>query len=114
MDMRRKEFERITPEQVDFCRKTSNGFWISWKAGSQNHTVLMIMRHGKICAEGWWNPFAPGIRHGQQSHSKTYAATAVGIAYTEGLLKLDERLIDIFPEEAPENPSGKSEASDDP
>ena len=37
--------------------------------------------------------------------SKTYAATAVGIAYTEGILKLDERIIDIFPEEAPENPS---------
>lgn len=59
----------------------------------------------KFVLEGWWSPYAPGIRHGQQSHSKTYAATAIGIAYTEGLLKLDERLIDIFPEEAPENPS---------
>ena len=65
----------------------------------------MIMRHGKICAEGWWNPYAPGIRHGLQSHSKTYAATAIGIAYTEGIVKLDERIIDIFPEYAPEQPS---------
>ncbi len=66
---------------------------------------LMIMRHGKICTEGWWAPYAPNLRHGLQSHTKTYAATAVGIAYTQGILKLDERLIDIFPEESPEEPS---------
>jgi CubicO group peptidase (beta-lactamase class C family) len=63
------------------------------------------MRHGKICAEGWWAPYAPGIRHGLQSHTKTYAATAVGIAYTEGILKLDDKIIDIFQEEAPKKPS---------
>ena len=66
---------------------------------------LMIMRRGKLCAQGWWAPFGPNVRHGLQSHTKTYAATAVGIAYTEGLLKLDERLIDIFPEESPAGPS---------
>lgn len=66
---------------------------------------LMIMRHGKICTEGWWAPYAPNLCHGLQSHTKTYAATAVGIAYTQGILKLDERLIDIFPEESSEEPS---------
>ena len=105
MDMRRKEFERITPEQVGICSEDIEWLLDQLESGITEPHGLMIMRHGKICAEGWWNPFAPGIRHGQQSHSKTYAATAVGIAYTEGLLKLDERLIDIFPEEAPENPS---------
>lgn len=65
----------------------------------------MIMRHGKVCAEGWWAPYATGIRHGLQSHTKTYAATAVGIAYTEGLLKLTDRIVDIFADEIPENPS---------
>ena len=33
------------------------------------------------------------------------SVSAVYRKYTEGLLRLDERLIDIFPEEAPENPS---------
>ena len=23
---------------------------------------LMIMRHGKICTEGWWAPYAPNLR----------------------------------------------------
>ena len=65
----------------------------------------MIMRRGRVCAEGWWAPYAPGLRHGLQSHTKTYAATAVGIAVTEGKVSLDERVIDIFQEFEPENPS---------
>lgn len=103
--MTRKEFERITPEQAGICSEDIEWLLDQLESGITEPHGLMIMRHGKICAEGWWSPYAPGIRHGQQSHSKTYAATAIGIAYTEGLLKLDERLIDIFPEEAPENPS---------
>ena len=99
--MTRKEFERITPEQAGICSEDIEWLLDQLESGITEPHGLMIMRHGKICAEGWWSPYAPGIRHGQQSHSKTYAATAIGIAYTEGLLKLDERLIDIFPEEAP-------------
>ena len=103
--MNRKEFERVSPESVGIPSASIHWLLDQLESGFTEPHGLMIMRHGKICAEGWWNPFAPGIHHGQQSHSKTYAATAVGIAYTEGLLSLDERLIDIFPEEAPENSS---------
>ena len=103
--LKRKEFERVTPESVGIASGDIEWLLDRLESGFTEPHGLMIMRHGKICAEGWWNPYAPGIRHGLQSHSKTYAATAVGIAYTEGILKLDERIIDIFPEEAPENPS---------
>lgn len=103
--IRRKEFERVRPESVGITSGDIEWLLDRLESGFTEPHGLMIMRHGKICAEGWWSPYAPGIRHGQQSHSKTYAATAVGIAYTEGLVGLDERIIDIFPEEAPENPS---------
>jgi CubicO group peptidase (beta-lactamase class C family) len=33
--------------------------------------------------------------------SKTYAATAVGIACTEGVLRLDEPVLEVFPDEMP-------------
>ncbi len=103
--IQRKEFERVTPESVGIASEDIDWLLDRLESGFTEPHGLMIMRHGKICAEGWWSPYAPGIRHGLQSHSKTYAATAVGIAYTEGLVRLDERIIDIFPEEAPENPS---------
>ena len=102
----RKEFERVAPEAVGIPSAAVE--WLLDRLEGGGFTEphgLMLMRHGKVFAEGWWAPYAPGIRHGLQSHTKTYAATAVGIAYTEGLLRLDERVIDIFPEAAPAQPS---------
>ena len=96
----RKEFERVTPESVGLRSGDILEFIDALEHSETEMHGLMIMRHGKVCAEGWWAPFAPNLRHGLQSHTKTYAATAVGIAYTEGILRLDERLIDIFPEES--------------
>ena len=101
----RKEFPRTTPEAVGIPSASVEWLLDRLEEGWTEPHGLMIMRHGKVCAEGWWAPYASGIRHGLQSHTKTYAATAVGIAYTEGLLKLTDRIVDIFPDEIPENPS---------
>lgn len=101
----RKEFLRVTPESVGIPSSSIEWLLDKLEEGWTEPHGLMIMRHGKVCAEGWWAPYAHGIRHGLQSHTKTYAATAVGIAYTEGLLKLTDRVIDIFPEESPAEPS---------
>jgi hypothetical protein len=101
----RKPFEKATPEQVGVKSSLILEYIENLEKSQTEMHGLMIMRHNKMIAEGWWSPFGPNIRHGLQSHTKTYAATAVGICYTEGLLKLDERLIDIFPDESPQNPS---------
>ena len=101
----RKPFETAAPEAVGIRSADILDYIDALERSQTEMHGLMIMRHGKLCAQGWWAPFAPEVRHGLQSHTKTYAATAVGIAYTEGLVKLDERIIDIFPEDAPENPS---------
>ena len=101
----RKPFETAAPEALGIRSLDILDYIAALEASDTEMHGLMIMRHGKLCAQGWWAPFAPGLRHGLQSHTKTYAATAVGIAYTEGILRLDERIIDIFPEESPEEPS---------
>lgn len=101
----RKEFPRTTPESVGIPSASIEWLLDRLEEGWTEPHGLMIMRHGMVCAEGWWAPYATGIRHGLQSHTKTYAATAVGIAYTEGLLKLTDRIVDIFADEIPENPS---------
>lgn len=103
--MKRREFERTTPEAVGLRSEDIEWLLDELESGFTEMHGLMIMRHGKVCAEGWWAPYGPGVRHGLQSLSKTYAATAVGIACTEGLLHLDDKVIDIFPDEAPEKPS---------
>ena len=103
--MQRREFERTSPDQVGIPPTSFEWLLDKLEEGWTEPHGLMVMKDDKIIAEGWWSPYAPGIAHGLQSHTKTYAATAVGIAVREGLLKLNERVIDIFPDKAPENPS---------
>ena len=103
--IQRKPFETAAPEALGIRSLDILDYIASLEASDTEMHGLMIMRHGVLCAQGWWAPFGPNIRHGLQSHTKTYAATAVGIAYTEGILRLDERIIDIFPQESPRDPS---------
>ena len=47
MDMRRKEFERITPEQVGICSEDIEWLLDQLESGITEPHGLMIMRHGK-------------------------------------------------------------------
>ncbi len=68
-------------------------------SGTEPHTLL-VMRHGVPVIEGYWAPYGPGMIHGDQSLTKTLTGIALGTAITDGLLSLDDRLIDLFPEYA--------------
>lgn len=65
--------------------------------GIENHS-LMIIRHGKVAYEAWRAPYRADIPHTMYSVSKSITATAAGFAVSEGLLTVDTKLIDIFPE----------------
>ena len=41
---------------------------------------MMIVRHGKIVAEGWWNPYNAESPHLLYSLSKSFTSTAIGLA----------------------------------
>ena len=103
--MLRKPLPVTSPEDVGISSEAILNYLDALEGSDTEMHGLMILRHGKVCCQGWWAPYGPGLRHGLQSHTKTYAATAVGIACREGLLRLDEPVLDIFPEYAPEEPS---------
>ena len=65
---------------------------------------IMVLRDGKVIAEAWRAPFAPDKPHALYSLSKSFCSTAVGFAVAEGKLKLDQKIVDFFPDELPENP----------
>lgn len=71
------------------------------ESGIEAHSV-MILRHGKVAFERWAEPLTPDIPHIMYSVSKSITATAVGFAIDEGLLSLETKLLDIFPEYRPE------------
>lgn len=59
---------------------------------------LVLLRHGQVAAEGWWDPYSADRPHLLYSLSKSFTAAAVGIAVHEGLLDLDSAVISHFPE----------------
>ena len=76
------------------------------KAAERSKNVLhsfMLLRHGKVVAEGWWDPYKPTLRHTLYSASKTFTSTAIGFAVSENLLKLSDKVISFFPNDLPEN-----------
>lgn len=94
-----KPFERVAPEDVGISSQAIGRLLDRLESADycEPHG-LMVMRYGKVCAEGWWAPYGPQIPHSCFSLTKTFTATAVGIAYTQGLLKLDDKVLDFFPE----------------
>ena len=60
---------------------------------------IMVLQHGKVLLE---QSFVPDTAHIMNSVSKTFTSTAVGFAIVEGLLSLDDRIVDLFPESVPE------------
>ncbi len=71
---------------------------------------FMILRHGKLVSQGWWEPFQATTPHLMYSLSKSFTSTAVGLAIAEGKLSLTDQVISFFPELAPANPSDNLKA----
>lgn len=65
---------------------------------------FMLLRHGKVVSEGWWAPFRPELPHMLYSLSKSFTSSAIGIAVSEGLLTVEDQVLNFFPDDAPANP----------
>src|SRR5580692_12099489 len=65
--------------------------------GIEMHS-LMVLRHGHVVAEGWWEPYSSERPQLLYSLSKSFTATAAAFAQAEGLLGLDDTVISHFPE----------------
>jgi CubicO group peptidase (beta-lactamase class C family) len=68
------------------------------KSQHEFHSI-MFLRHGKVIAEGWWNPYKPELRHTLYSTSKSFTATAVGFAVSEKKLSVNDKVISFFSDE---------------
>jgi CubicO group peptidase (beta-lactamase class C family) len=66
---------------------------------------FMFIRHGKVIAEGWWSPYGSDYKHLLYSASKTFTATAIGLAISENRLKLSDKVISFFPYSLPDSVS---------
>ena len=100
--MRTSALHRCTPEAAGI---PSRAVLDCLKALCHKETTMngfMAARHGKVFSECWWAPYGPELVHSNHSFGKSYTATAIGIAVGEGLVRLDDRMVDIFADEIKE------------
>ncbi|MFD1657180.1 serine hydrolase domain-containing protein [Streptomyces caeni] len=71
---------------------------------------LMIVRHGRLVASGWWAPYTAERPQLLYSLSKSFTSTAAGLAVAEGLLDLDAPVLSYFPEFAADITDPRSRA----
>lgn len=99
------QFERCTPEEVGIPSSAVMKFLDQVdRTGIELHSIMML-RHGKVFAEGWWRPFAPELKHSMFSFTKSLLSTAIGFAEQEGKLTLDEKVADILSDKISPNTS---------
>jgi len=93
---------RSTPEAEGVSSKAIEGFINAAAKSKTEFHSFMLVRHGKVIAEGWWKPYGPNLKHTMYSTSKSFTATAIGFAVTEKKLQLTDKVVSFFPGELPD------------
>ena len=62
---------------------------------------IMILKHGQVVFEKWFNGQTAETPHAMHSVSKTFTATAVGLAINEGKLNITDPVVKFFPDKLP-------------
>lgn len=96
-------FENVAPEVVDIKGNAVPDFLAAVATNGLELHSLKVIRHGKCIASTWFAPYGPDYMHPIYSFSKSFTAAAIGFAKQEGILSLDEKIADLFPDECPED-----------
>ncbi|MGV3755155.1 MAG: serine hydrolase domain-containing protein [Verrucomicrobiota bacterium] len=92
---------RSTPESQGVSSTGVQAFLDAIAKSNHELHSFMMLRHGHVIAEGWWEPYGPAYVHTMYSMSKSFTSTAVGFAVAEGKLTVEDKVISFFPDELP-------------
>lgn len=101
LTLRAQHLPHSQPESQGVDSKGILDFVNATRTGKTEFHSFMLLRHGQVVAEGWWNPYGPDLRHSLYSCSKSFTATAVGFAIHEKKLALTDKVISFFPNQKP-------------
>lgn len=97
--------QRSIPEKEGVSSQSILNFIEAVERSGEEWHSFVFLRHGKVIAEGWWNPYRPELKQTVYSTSKTFTSTAIGFAVSENLLRVDDRVISFFPDLLPDTVS---------
>ncbi|MFT4587285.1 MAG: CubicO group peptidase (beta-lactamase class C family) [Candidatus Binatia bacterium] len=107
-----KELPRSTPREEGIAESHLIEFVDAMEREGHELHGLMVLRRGKVIAEGWARPYGPKFNHSMYSLSKSFTSTGVGLAVAEGLIKVMDKVVSFFPEAAPDKISDRLAALD--
>ena len=88
---------RSTPENEGIPSSHIQHFFEALDHCNEIHIhSVMLLRHGKVIAEGSFQPYSSSYPHMMFSLAKSVTGMAVGMLVRDGLLSLDEKIVDIF------------------
>ena len=88
-------------ETPDSVAKAMDGFFEQAATDSMDIHSVMIVRDGSVIYSRWQSEGVDTVPHVLHSVSKTFTATAVGLAIADGKMALTDKVIDYFPDKLP-------------
>ena len=96
-------FKHASPEECGVSSKNVKKYvCLLEKYGLSTHDVIMA-RGNKIFFEQYWEPFKADMPHRLYSVTKSFVAIAIGFLIDEKKLSLDDRVVDHFKSDVPQN-----------
>jgi len=96
-------FQHGTPEEVGISSEDIRALIKQLKDDGLYMHSLLVIRQGKLVAEGYYAPFTRETKHRMYSISKSFTSGAIGLLVDEGKVKLTDRVHTFFPEFPEEN-----------
>ena len=92
-----KSFPQVSPESAGVSSKALLNM-MKKLSGLKYLNSIIVLRHGRSILECFLEPYECNTPHQLFSLSKSFVSCAVGLAQSEGRLKLSDTLISFFPE----------------
>lgn len=88
-------------ETPDSVAQAMEGFFQKAAIDSFDIHSVMIVKDGQVIFSRWQSEGVDTVSHVLHSVSKTFTATAVGLAIADGKMALTDKVIDFFPDKLP-------------
>ena len=92
-------------ETPEILAKAMESFFQSAADKQLDVHSAMVVKDGSVIYSRWQSKGAEDKPHALHSVSKTFTSSAVGLAISEGKLKLTDKVIDFFPDQLPDEVS---------
>ena len=95
-------FTPAAPESVGISSAAILSFIERIEREGINMHSFLVLRKGRIAAEGYWAPYSRDRMHRQYSISKSFVSLAIGLLVDEGKLKLEDPVAGFFEDQVPD------------